>query len=134
MAKQKLVVRSVQLLINKSKAETLSNLDNIVTILLSENLCLMAACFLAKKEFHLARLAAFWSLQKILTVQPKVQQVAESFAMVMKVLRVIGQSDNYKWVQEAAQIQIARALFCSELSMDGLVAIAKAYTEIMICG
>lgn len=93
----------------------------------------MSEYFLAKNEVNLAKLAAFWSLQKILKVELKIRDVARSFSVLLKVLRVTGESTEYQWIQEAAVVQISRALFSSELNLDGLTEVARVYIEIIIC-
>lgn len=133
MIKKRQLINSAQSSVNRSKAFSCSELEIIVTILLSENLCHMSNYFLSINQLNLAKLAAFWSVEKILKVQLKVEQVANSFTELMKVLRVRGETLKFKWVYQAAQTQIARAMFCSELNINGLTAIAKAYTEVMIC-
>lgn len=131
--KMRQLTKSVKFLVTQSKAQKFSNLNSLVTPQLSKSLCLMSEYFLAKNELHLAKLAAFWSLQKILKVELKIQNVAKSFSMMLKVLRVTGESTEYQWIQEAAVVQTSRALFSSELNLNGLTEIARVYMEIMIC-
>jgi hypothetical protein len=132
--KMRHLISSTQCLLNRSKAFMMSELNILVTILLSENLYHMSEYFLSQNKLDLAKLAAFWSVQKILKVQLKLEQVANSFTALMKVLRVKQESLCFEWVFEAAQIQIARALFSSDVNMDGLTAVAKAYSEFMVYG
>lgn len=92
----------------------------------------MSEYFLTKNQLNLAKLAAFWSVQKVLKVQLKVREVAMSFASVMKVLRITGEVKKYQWVQDAALIQVARAMFSSALDLDSLTAVAGLYKELVI--
>jgi hypothetical protein len=134
MIKLRQVIASAEYLVHQSIASSQTELNTLVTILLSENLCCMSDYFLSHDKLDLAKLAAFWSVEKILKINLKVEQVANSFAALLKVLRVRGETYKYKWVYKSTQIQIARALFCSKLNMEGLAAVARAYTEVMICG
>lgn len=93
----------------------------------------MSEAFLAQKLIKLAMLAAFWSLHKILKVQLKVRDVAMSFANVLKLILLCGKVEKFRWLQDAALLQVSRSVFSSELDLGGLTMVAKLYNELMKC-
>lgn len=88
--------------------------------------------FFEMKQYDLAKLAAFWSLQQSLNFNRNVCDVARSFANAMTIVFYDGTVDNFLWLQSTALEQTSRALFSDDLNLYALTEVIKMYKALMM--
>lgn len=116
----------------KTKSKATSKLFSIATIQLSKTMCFMFELFLSMKQYDLAKLAAFWSLQKVLKVHLKVRDVARSFTNALKIVHIAGEANDFLWLQSLALVKISRAVFISGLDLEALTEVTRLHKELMV--
>lgn len=115
------------------KVPKCSRLFSLITLQESKIFSLIFELLFEKNEFELAKLAAFWSLRKILKYDRNFSDVARSFTNVLKIVFYTGGVEKFLWMQSAALVQVNWALFIDGLDLDGLRCVIKLYHALMKC-
>lgn len=88
--------------------------------------------FFEMKQYDLAKLAAFWSLQQSLKFSRTIADIARSFANAMTIVFFVDDANDFLWLQQAALVQTVRTLFCDDLNLWSLTEVTKMYNALMI--
>jgi hypothetical protein len=131
--KFKLVVRRIKSLLMVKQIPNCSKLTYLATRQLSKTLTNMSETFLATRQFALAKLAAFWSLEKALQYGRHFREISKSFANVLHVIHRVGESREYFWLQSATFVQVCRSTFIGDVNVEGLLSVMRIYQHSMIC-
>lgn len=131
--KLKLLVRSIRKLSERKEAQKLSRLVALATIQLSRTLSVIFELLYEEKQFDLAQLAAFWSLEMILKHERKFRDVARSFSNVVKIIYRTSSVHSFLWLQKVALEEVTRTLFIDEMNLEGLTALIELYQGLMLC-
>jgi hypothetical protein len=127
------LVKDIKKLVQIENSPKCSRLVSLATTQLARTLSFMFELQFEKKQFDLAKLAAFWSLQKILKFERNFSDVTRSFGNILKIVFITGSVDEFLWLPTGALEQVARTLFVDDVSLKGLTNMAKLYNELMMC-
>lgn len=127
------LIKDIKSSLKTKEIKNCSRLFSLVTLQLSKTLNLMFELFFEKKQFDLAKLAAFYALRKILKFDRTLGGIARSFSNALKITFFTGETNEFVWLQEAALIQTARTSFIDDIELEGLTWVIKMYHGQMLC-
>lgn len=131
--KFKFVVRRIKSLLMVKQIPNCTKLTYLATRQLSKTLTNMSETFLATRQFSLAKLAAFWSLEKALQYGRHFREISKSFSNVLHVIHRVGESKEFFWLLKAAFVEVCRSTFIGGVNIEGLISVMKMYEHCMIC-
>lgn len=127
------LIRSIKNSLSQEKAPQFTRMFGLVTTQLAKTMKLMFDQFLLKKQYDLAKLAAFWSLRNALKYERKLPDVAAGFANVLKIAFLSGSAADFLWLQKASLTTVARTLFNDDVNLEGLTAVSRLYCGLVLC-
>lgn len=128
-----MVIKKIRNCAETTKLKQTTKLASMVTIQLSKTLSSLFEVFLATKKFCLAKLAAYWGLWMALRFDRHFSILARNFANVFKIISSNHSRDNHSWITKIAFREISRSIFFDGVDMEGLTAVVRMYTGIMMC-
>lgn len=127
-----MIIKHIKNSIQQKEAKKHSKMFSLVATQLSKTMSCLFESFFEMKQFGLAKLAAFWSLQESLKFNRDFGNVARCYANAMKIIFYVEAVDEFLWLPNASLEQTSRALFADDLNLYAFTEVIRMYEALML--